>query len=236
MRIDHSLGEHPGDRWAGVFTETVALAFRDAPTWSPAVESNADPAAAYRYWEIFVRSAQRFPWMSTVDDGAAVSIWLPPGADELTPAEEEALPAIAVELFGQTVADELCRIFDCFEAAHPDGEFAYLSLLATHPSRRGEGLGMNLLRANLRELDALGLPSYLESSNPANDARYRSVGYRDHGAIELPSGLRLTTFWRDPVSKREPGEGGLDRALRSEATTGLVSPGPDIQARAVGAR
>lgn len=182
-----------------MFAETVALAFREDPTWSSVVESNAhDPSASRRYWEFSVRSAQRFPWMGSVDDGAAVSVWIPPGAEELTEAEAEQFPGFAAELFGEEAAEKLLRIIERFDAARPSGEYFYLSLLATHPARSGEGLGMGLLESNLRQLDELGRSSYLESSNPANDVRYERLGYRPHGKILLPSGLELTTMWRDP--------------------------------------
>lgn len=113
-----------------MFTETVTLAFKDDPTWSPVVESNADdPDAARRYWEFFVRSSQRFPWMGQSDDGAAVSVWLPPGADELTPEEEDRFPDFAAELFGASRRDELLGIIERFDAARPEGDYFYLSLL-----------------------------------------------------------------------------------------------------------
>lgn len=202
------LGEHRGDHWASVFTETVTLAFKDDPTWSPVVESNADdPDAARRYWEFFVRSSQRFPWMGQSDDGAAVSVWLPPGADELTPEEEDRFPEFAAELFGASRRDELLRIIERFDAARPEGEYFYLSLLATHPTRRGEGLGMRLLESNLRRLDELEAPSYLESSNPVNDKRYQRLGFRPHGTIVLPSGVKLMTLWRDPQPPATPYKG-----------------------------
>lgn len=181
--------------------ETVALAFADDPTWSPIVESNtADPTASRRYWELFVRSAQRYPWTSAVDGAEAVAVWFPPGAEELTPSEIEEFPAFATELFGPRRTEELLRIIDRFDESRPPGEYFYLSLLATRPASRGRGLGLGLLQADLHRLDALGQPSYLESSNPANDARYARLGYRPHGRILLPSGLELTTMWRDPSS------------------------------------
>lgn len=200
--------------------ETVALAFGTDPTWSPIVESPTNrPDTATRYWSVFVRSAQRFPWSAalmasdvesspaaeatgfsanTSTTAAAVSVWLPPGADELTAEESEQLPRLAREIFGEERTQLLLDTSARFEAAYPSGDFFYLSLLATHPSYRGHGYGMRLLADNLRELDRLGMPSYLESSNPVNDARYRALGYEQHGTITLPSGLEISTFWRDP--------------------------------------
>jgi hypothetical protein len=56
---------------------------------------------------------------------------------------------------------------------------------------------MRLLRANLAEWDAEGIPAYLESSNPANDQRYAAVGFRPRGTFAYPGGGPIvTTMWR----------------------------------------
>ncbi len=181
-------------------TDTINLAFSADPTWAPLLVSDAwGLRQSRRYWEFFATTAQRYPWSFANDECTAASIWYPPGADELSAEEEEGFPAFASELFEQDIASQLLRTTELFDAARPEGEYFYLSLLAVHPSRRGEGLGMRLLAENLREIDALSAPSYLESSNPANDAKYERMGYRRHGRIELPSGLSITTFWRDPA-------------------------------------
>jgi len=79
----------------------------------------------------------------------------------------------------------------------------YLGVLATHTAHRGHGIGMDLLRENLRMVDETGLPAYLESSNPVNDDRYRDVGFEPIGGFDLPDteagpGPHVTTMWRDP--------------------------------------
>ena len=49
-------------------------------------------------------------------------------------------------------------------------------------------------------LDAQGTPAYLESSNPANNHRYASVGFRPHAEFRYPgNGPVVTTMWRDPA-------------------------------------
>lgn len=129
---------------------------------------------------------------------AATAVWYPPGSEELTSAEAAGFPNFAADLLGASKRDELLEVADRFDAAHPVEPHFYLSLLATNPAHRGLGHGMRLLAANLRTFDQLGVPTYLESSNPDNDRRYMSLGYKPHGSIELPTGLRLTTFWREP--------------------------------------
>jgi hypothetical protein len=41
------------------------------------------------------------------------------------------------------------------------------------------------------------MPAYLESSNPANNGRYASVGFEPHGEFSYPGGGPVvTTMWR----------------------------------------
>ncbi|MBP1325681.1 GNAT superfamily N-acetyltransferase [Leucobacter exalbidus] len=190
-------------------TDTIALAFAHDPSWSPILSPNADDLAVARsYWGLFVNTAQRYPFTFTVAseakadtdtaEVAAAAVWYPPNAEELTHAEEEAFPEFVAGLIGEAKRDEVLAISDLFDAAHPTAPHYYLSLLATHPAHSGKGLGMGLLAANLAEFDKLGVPTYLESSNPANNARYQRLGYEPHGTIDLPSGLTIMTMWREP--------------------------------------
>lgn len=55
---------------------------------------------------------------------------------------------------------------------------------------------MRLLAATLSRIDGLGAPAYLESTNPANDKRYQSVGFEPRGEIVMPAGQIVTTMWR----------------------------------------
>jgi len=65
---------------------------------------------------------------------------------------------------------------------------------------RGNGLGMALLAESLALIDAEGMPAYLGSSNPANDARYEGVGFRKVGAFTTPDGAHtVATMWREPL-------------------------------------
>jgi hypothetical protein len=60
---------------------------------------------------------------------------------------------------------------------------------------------MGLLRKTLARIDALGAPAYLESSNPANNERYESVGFQRRDEFTLPAdGPLVTTMWRPATS------------------------------------
>ncbi|MCA0379201.1 MAG: GNAT family N-acetyltransferase [Actinobacteria bacterium] len=181
-------------------TATVTHAFRNDPTWSPLLGADtSESGPAYQYWSLFVHSALRYPWSYSNHDGTVTSIWYPPNADELTPEETARFPEFATELLGAHKATELFRTIERFDDARPAGAYFYLSLLAVHPTQRGSGLGLRLLAENLQVLDALGVPTYLESSNPQNDEKYRRLGYQQHGTIALRHDFTITTFWRDPA-------------------------------------
>jgi hypothetical protein len=58
---------------------------------------------------------------------------------------------------------------------------------------------MRLLAENLEWVDRDGMPSYLESTNPANNRRYEGLGYAQVGEFTSPDGARtVATMWRDP--------------------------------------
>jgi GNAT superfamily N-acetyltransferase len=190
----------PGDR--ETLTSIITIAFAGDPLWSHAlsrVDGRTDHHA--RFWEIFVDGALPYRWVWLAGEGQALSMWIPPGGTELTEEQESRLVALAHESLGTKVGDYL-ELLHRFEAAHPrDTPHYYLSFLATHPNHRGKGVGMELLARNLEVIDGEGLPAYLESSNPANNARYESVGFVPVGAFAYPGGgPTVTTMWREPRS------------------------------------
>nr|WP_237465375.1 GNAT family N-acetyltransferase [Leucobacter luti] len=132
-------------------------------------------------------------------DIAAAAIWFPPGADEIREASLEPHAALTQHLLGADGAAAIDEVGRRFGEARPSEPHAYLTLLAVAPEWRGRGAGMGLLRHTLTRFDETGIASYLESSNPVNDARYERLGYRRVGAVEVPSGARASTYWRDPA-------------------------------------
>lgn len=130
-------------------------------------------------------------------DGAAVSVWIPPGGSELSDEQNDEMTSLATTRLGADGAAALSEVFKRFEDAHPRAEaHYYLSLLGTHPAWRGRGLGIGLLETNLTVIDAEGVPSYLESSNSANDKRYQRLGYEPLRTFDLAAGQRVTGMWR----------------------------------------
>jgi GNAT superfamily N-acetyltransferase len=183
---------------ADLVTEIIALSFARDPLWAHAM-ARPDGGTAHHgeFWRLFVEGALRYPWTWLAGGGAAASIWIPPGGTELTAEQERHLQELAADRLGPAAGDYL-ELVSRFDAAHPRWEpHYYLTLLGTHPDHRGKGIGMRLLAHDLELIDAEHMPAYLESSNPANDHRYASVGFEPHGEFSYPGGGPVvTTMWR----------------------------------------
>lgn len=181
--------------------ETFGLAFEEDPVWNWAFRvPEHGPEPLHRAWRFMVGSTIDYGWVWLTEGCASASLWIPPGKPELKPEDEGPFEALLREQLGADAARVL-ESFERFDNAHPHdrGPHYYLSLLATHPVHAGKGAGMGLLADNLARIDAEGMPAFLESSNPANDARYEGVGFRRCGEFELgEDGPSVTQLWREP--------------------------------------
>jgi ribosomal protein S18 acetylase RimI-like enzyme len=192
---------------AAAIATTIALAFRTDPVWGPALEA-ADGRTDHleTFWRSFVDGALPHGFVRLADgpDGevATVAVWLPPEVSELTDDQEAAVDALMERTLSPERFDAYRRLWERFEQAHPhETPHMYLSLLATHPDHRGRGIGQALLAETLARFDEQGIPSYLESTNPANDHRYRRAGFRPVGGFRsVVDGVVVTTMWRDVAS------------------------------------
>ena len=174
--------------------DVIAESFLHDPTWSWALP---DPAMRRRWWELCIKGGLRYPWCFRTQGFETVSIWIPPSGSEFCPEDEVRVEDILVSLAGDRAADVL-ELLHRFETAHPRQQpHYYLSLLGTRDDQRGRGVGMALLRENLARIDAEHAPAYLESSNPANNDRYQSVGFESVVTFQAPGGgPEITGMWR----------------------------------------
>jgi GNAT superfamily N-acetyltransferase len=175
----------------------LTTAFFADPMWGPAfpdVDRRAAQASAL--WRLLATSALRYPWLLVTRHVESVAVWIPPDGAELTPAEHDGFEEFLIGVTGRSVAGRILAFFDQFDAVRPGEPHFYLSLLATHDDHRGRGLGTGLLAESLARIDRLGVPAYLESSNPANNKRYERAGFAARDEITLASGHVVTTMWR----------------------------------------
>ena len=178
-------------------TTIVEHAFANDPLWSRAL-SPLSGARRRPFWRLFTEGTLRYPWTWLLEGDRATSLWIPPGGTEMSPEQEERLSALASGLGSEE--DNFHELLRRFDVAHPRAEpHYYLSLLGTHPDHRGQGLGMQLLAHDLELIDEEHCAAYLESSNPANNRRYESAGFKSVGEFSYPGdGPTVTTMWRPP--------------------------------------
>ena len=176
----------------------VLLAFEHDPLWSHALSALREDAESRRaYWQIYVDGALRYPWTWIAGEGEAIATWIPPNGTELADEQEHQM----TEFVGQHLpaTDDFFALLDLFERAHPrEVPHYYLSLWGTHTDHRGKGIGRAVIEHNLALIDAENAHSYLESSNPANNAHYEKMGFEQIGEFSCPGGgPMITTMWRE---------------------------------------
>lgn len=192
----------------GTVTETITLAFLHDPVWSVAL-ARPDGSTSHHaaFWELFVEGSLRYSTVYMTDDASAVSVWIPPGGTDLSDAQEAALKDLVGTALEPAAARSMVELWRRFAANHPrDEPHAYLSLLATHPDHRGQGIGQRLLAEDLARFDANGMPAYLESTNPGNDHRYERAGFERIGGFRaVLDDAPISTMWRPSPGIQSPG-------------------------------
>jgi GNAT superfamily N-acetyltransferase len=180
-------------------TQTLSLAFRHDPVWRVAL-AKPDGSAVHHaaFWQLYVEGALRYSTVFMTEDASAVSVWVPPGGTELSNAGEKAVDRLVRANLEPVAVTAMFDLWERFAVNHPHDEaHAYLSLLATHPDQRGQGIGQRLLAENLARWDAEHVPAYLESTNPANDHRYERAGFRRIGGFRaVLDDAPISTMWR----------------------------------------
>jgi len=204
---DSSVGRAARPRDVPAIAACLASAFRDDPVWGRWTfpDETTRAAGVYELMRFWTAAAARYPCVRMTDGAGAAAVWIPPGEPELTHEQERDFATLVGRLFGNR-ASELNDLFDRFDRQHPqDPPHYYLSLWGTHRDHAGRGLGTALIRESLARIDAEGMPAYLESTNPANLARYEALGFAPVGEFGPSGGPVITTMWREaPVAAQRP--------------------------------
>lgn len=179
--------------------EIITLAFATDPVWGVALtrpDGSTEHSAAY--WRPYIEGAMLNSGVYLSEGATAVAVWIPPGCAEMTESQEAEVVKVVENRLPAESLPAMLELWDRFALAQPqDPPHAYLSFLATHPDHRGRGVGQELLRENLAEFDVQGLPTYLESTNPANNHRYVRAGFSPLGQFESPfNDAPIATMWR----------------------------------------
>jgi ribosomal protein S18 acetylase RimI-like enzyme len=176
--------------------ECLASAFFDDPLWGhwtfPDATSRSRDLLSFM---TLMAERALSVWTEMTAAAESVAVWTPPGADYGL-AQEARMRELFNDLFGAR-APAIHAVFEQLDELTPQGRFYHLEWWATHRDHAGLKLGTALLRENLARVDAEHLPRYLESTNPANLARYEALGFRPVEEFAPPGGPTVTTMWRE---------------------------------------
>lgn len=125
---------------------------------------------------------------------AGAAMWLPPGVAP----DVETLVGIVETNAPPDRLPEIMAVFEQMEEYHPAEPHWYLPIIGIDPALQGRGIGSALMRHALADIDASGLPAYLESSNPRNVPLYERMGFEALGAIQIGSSPTLVPMLRRP--------------------------------------
>ena len=131
------------------------------------------------------------------DEGAAM--WMLPDGDIAPPLAAQ--PALIWSVLARSSRGAYARAEQAvaaMEKAHPRFPHAYLFTIAVRPASRGKGRGRELIAPVLQACDRLGIPAYLENSNPANCGFYGACGFERVAMIQPAGAPPLEAMLRQP--------------------------------------
>jgi GNAT superfamily N-acetyltransferase len=133
--------------------------------------------------------------------GAGVTLFMPPDAPAITPAQHDAHQRRLRACTGE-FAERTVLISRLLEERHPR-QYAhyYVVFNAVRPARQGQGIGGEILRRILDRADADGVGTYIECSTPRSLRLMLRHGFHDLAPLPLPEGPSLYPAWRDPMSR-----------------------------------
>ncbi len=183
--------------------DTVLAAFRDDPQvrwWFPDDEVYAD--GARRFFGVLLDNRIDGGEVWVAEGGAAVGMWNPPGGNLVGPDVAAARYAQVVTSLPAPSGERITAVDEAVAAHGLAQAHWYLGVLATAPSRRGEGLASAVMAPLLAAADRTAVPVVLETATRANVGFYARHGFRVRAQVLVDGGA--PTMW---VMVRDPSRG-----------------------------
>ncbi len=137
-----------------------------------------EPVAYLTHFPAFVAAFSGAAFESqtvwSLEEFAAVTMWLPPGSE----VDGEAIVAVLDKSVSPDKHADTFAVLEQMDAAHPKDPHWYLPWLGVDCARQGAGLGSDLLRQCLVGVDADHSPAFLETPNPRTVPFYQRHGFR----------------------------------------------------------
>ena len=145
----------------------------------------------------FMVSEALIPLGATYLSDCCCAVWTPPGKDPWARADVgERFLAAMDSVLARDQLDRMVTLNVLVDQIRPQEPHWYLGMIATRADAQGTGAGSRMIRHTLGQVDADGLPAYLESTNPANIPFYERHGFVVVREARLPDGPGLTQMRR----------------------------------------
>lgn len=159
-----------------------ASAFQQEPALRYVIPDPAERALRLpKLFRLLIESDSRSAMPFMTQDGAAATLWRPPGRARVGWAEMLGRAGPVLSALGPHLIRGL-RVSHAIEQRFPTTPFWYLHYVGCEPSRQRNGLGAAVVKAGLARVG--GHPCYLETADPSNIAFYEGLGFR------------VTTHWQ----------------------------------------
>jgi len=150
------------------------------------------------YYKIYLSAKGNVVHVATDPTGeiVGVTVWLPHDVDDSIYEEIDKAAGIYAPQF-RAVADA------SHDNSPAEGPFFELVGFVTRKDLQAQGIGYQLLKHHLDELDNKGIPTYLEASTPYHEKSvYRKFGYVHHGeTINFKNAAFLYPLYRAAIDK-----------------------------------
>jgi ribosomal protein S18 acetylase RimI-like enzyme len=184
---------------AGVVA-TVVAAFAEDPAWGFLMGSDYQRLAPRFAAALFdLRAPAGSVWVA--GEHNAVAMWDAPGAGSPPDRAREIWKDYSAAA-GEQAQARLLAYNGAVAAAAPPESYWYLGVLATHPTRRRQGLASAVLAPALALAARDGLACCLETSTEPNRRFYEGRGFTEASDVVIAGGP--PTWWLKRPAPREP--------------------------------
>jgi GNAT superfamily N-acetyltransferase len=184
---------------------TIVSAFADDPVerwlWPDAAQYVAHFPA---FVEAFAGRAFEHATVWALGEFSAVALWLAPGSEP----DGDAIIRVLSETVSADKHADTFAVLEQMSKDHPAFPHWYLPWLAVEGGAQGEGLGGELLRRCLAQVDESRLPAFLETPNPRTVPFYERHGFHVTAVAQVGACPPMTLMLRHAKERgvRDPTE------------------------------
>lgn len=131
--------------------------------------------------------------------GNAGALWLPPDVPkQFSFLADAKMGSVIFRNGGLEAVKNSLQIDRFLKKKKPLAPHYYLFAISVHPSLQGKGVGSQLMKEALKQVDTAQMPAYLESSKPDNFPFYQKHGFEVMEEVTPGTGAPpMWLMWRE---------------------------------------